>query len=182
MDVEVMIGGVASGDELRSLRTWLFDEPEFRGRVTLREMPPQPGNMGPSADALVLALASGGGAVLVATALRTLGSVLVEWLRSRTGQVEVTARRADGVEVTLSATQVRRLSAADVGKTLDDLVSRLDRSPDGEGPGLVPRLDASPDGKGDRAGSGQVPRLGSAPDGETAGSADAVPPSPPPAG
>ena len=162
-----MIGGVASGDELRSLRTWLLDEPEFRGRVTLRETPPQPGNMGPIADALVLALASGGGVVLARTALRTLGSVLVAWLRSRTGQVEATVRRADGAEVILIATQVRRLSAADVAKTLDDLVSRLDPSPDGEGDG---------------AGSGPVPRLDSAPDGETAGSADAVPPSPPPAG
>jgi Effector Associated Constant Component 1 len=170
MDVEVMTGGVASGDELLSLRTWLLDEPEFRGRVSLRETPPQPGKMGPITDALVLALASGGGVVLARAALRTLGSVLVAWLRSRTGQVEVTARRADGAEVTLSATQVRRLSAADVAQLLDDLVSRLDPSPDGEG---------------DRAGSGLVPRLDSAPDGESAGSADAVPPtppSPPPAG
>jgi hypothetical protein len=145
MDVEVMTGGVASGDELLSLRTWLLDEPEFRGRVNLRETPPQPGKMGPGADALVLALASGGGAVLVATALRTLGSVLVAWLRSRTGQVEVTARRADGAEVTLSATQVRRLAAADVAQLLDDLVSRLDPSPDGEGSAdAVPPTPPSP--------------------------------------
>src|SRR5215470_2248345 len=167
MDVEVMIRGVASGDELISLRTWLLDEPEFRGRVSLRETPPQAGKMGPTADALVLALASGGGAMLVATALRTLGSVLVVWLKSRAGQVEVTARRVDGAEVTLSATQVRRLAAADVTQLLDDLVSRLDPSPHGEADG---------------AGSVLVPRLDTAPDGEGAESADAVPLTPPPAG
>jgi Effector Associated Constant Component 1 len=130
VDVEVTVESTASDDELRNLRTWLLDEPELRGRVMLRASLPQPGEMGPGAEALVLALAGGGGAVLAATTIRTLGSVLITWLKSRTSQVEVIARRADGTEVTLSATEVRKLSTDGVARMLDELVSRLGPSLD----------------------------------------------------
>jgi Effector Associated Constant Component 1 len=122
--VEITVEGVASADELRNLRTWLLDEPELRGRVILREALPQPGEMGAGADALVLALA-GGGAVLAATTVRTLSGVLITWLKSRTSRVEVTVRRADGSGVTLSVTEVRKLSTDEVARMLDELVSRL---------------------------------------------------------
>jgi hypothetical protein len=118
-------GTASAGDVLRNLRGWLLDEPDFRGRATLREAPARPGHMGPAVDALLLAFAGGGGAALGTETVRMLGGVLVAWLKARTSPVEVTVRRADGAEVTLSADDVRGLSADGVARMLDDLTLRL---------------------------------------------------------
>jgi len=45
-----------TGDELRSLRRWLLSIADLRGRVTIREQPPEAGQMGPRLEALVLGL------------------------------------------------------------------------------------------------------------------------------
>lgn len=123
-----MVGNAASGDELRNLRAWLLDEPEFRGRVTLRETPPQPGEMGLDVGELVLALAGASGAVLAEATLRKLGSLLITWLKTRrrtsTNPVEVTIRRPDGVKVIVTAED----AANDVAGMLDELVLRLGAS------------------------------------------------------
>lgn len=134
VNIEIMVDDIESGDEPRNLRGWLLDEPEFRGRVRLREALPRPGVMGPVPDALVLTLAGGGGVVATAT-VRMLGSVLIAWLKSRTSQVEVTLRRADGAEVTLNATEVRKLSTDGVALMLDELATRLGPSHAGESEG-----------------------------------------------
>jgi hypothetical protein len=42
-DVEVRVEGPGSADELRSLRTWLIDDDDFRGRVQLHEADPPRG-------------------------------------------------------------------------------------------------------------------------------------------
>lgn len=47
VDVEITTGDASSGDQLRNLRRWLLDEPEFRGQVALREASPRAGEMGP---------------------------------------------------------------------------------------------------------------------------------------
>ena len=138
-------GAGSSSDVLRDLRGWLLDEQDFRGRATLREAPAGPGRMGPAVDALLLAFAGGGGAALGTAAVRTMGGVLVTWLKARTSPVEVTVRRADGAEVTLSADDVRGLSADGVARMLDDLVVRLG-PPSGDGQ----------DGRGGRPGADAV--------------------------
>jgi hypothetical protein len=73
---------------LRDLHAWLLDEPELRGRVRLREAPIAPGELGPAADALQLVLGAGGGAA-------TAASVIIAWLRSRSGEVTVKLTRGD---------------------------------------------------------------------------------------
>lgn len=91
LDVELVVDGDPSGDELRSLRRWLLEVPEFRGRVSLRESAPGPGEMGPRLDAVVLAL--GGAAERSAEAL---DHTLTAWLTSR-------RRPAPGAAFTLQA-------------------------------------------------------------------------------
>jgi hypothetical protein len=151
MDVEILAGGASPGEELRSLLTWLLDEPEFHGRVRLREAAPHRGKMGLDVSALVLAFASGGGAVLATTALRTLGNVIVTWMKTRTSPVDVTVRWANGAEVTLAADEVNGLSADGVARLLDDLTKRLGTPPSNAGGG-------NSNGSGDTdAGPGPAP-------------------------
>jgi hypothetical protein len=129
MEVEIVIDGASSGDELRSLQRWLLDEPEFRGRVVLREAAPRQAEMGLDIAALVLAFAGGGGAAFAATTARTLGNVIVTWMKARTSPVDVTVRWANGAEVILTADEIRGLSADGVARLLDDLTKRLGSLP-----------------------------------------------------
>jgi Effector Associated Constant Component 1 len=150
VDVEIMVGNVESGDELRNLRAWLLDEPEFRGRVTLREAPPRPGEMGPDVGALVLTLVAAGGAVLTEATLRKLGSVLTTWLKARkrtntsADPTMITIRRPDGNQVVWNDDEVRRLSTNELAQMLDELVLRLGPSPSGRGEGEDPPSNARP--------------------------------------
>jgi hypothetical protein len=68
----------SSGDELRSLRRWLLDVPEFRGRVTVREQPPEPGELGPRLEALILSLE---GATVRAAG--SFGDTVAAWAEAR---------------------------------------------------------------------------------------------------
>ncbi|WP_347176877.1 TIR domain-containing protein [Parafrankia sp. EAN1pec] len=90
--VELIVVGDAAGDHLRSLRSWLLEEPELRGRVSLREAPPGPGEMGPRPAAVVVSLR--------ASALRSVQALdlaLASWGRSRrSGQeIQVELRAGD---------------------------------------------------------------------------------------
>ncbi|MDY7084117.1 MAG: hypothetical protein SYR96_03330 [Actinomycetota bacterium] len=112
-------GAESGGDELRAMRRWLVAEEEFRGRVELVEAPVVPGHLGPALDALSVLLGSSSGA---------LATMLVEFLRTRKGRVEVTVTRSDGAAVTLNAERVRDMSpakmaefTAEVSRTLRDV-------------------------------------------------------------
>lgn len=102
-------------DELSSLRQWLGDEPEFRGRVRLEEAPFEAGQMGGLADALSVALASGGALTVLA------GSVSV-WLRQRRSTLRVTIVSPDGSSQEITAT----------GPAADTLAAKVDPHPTGE--------------------------------------------------
>ncbi|PPK70362.1 hypothetical protein V5P93_000758 [Actinokineospora auranticolor] len=66
-----------SGDTLRSAFSWLREEDDLRGRVHLRQAPPQAGQMGSPWEAIVVAALSAGGAVPVL--INTLGT----WIRNQ---------------------------------------------------------------------------------------------------
>jgi hypothetical protein len=119
VDVSVVIAGDGAGDELRSLRAWLVEEDELRGRVRLRQRPPEPDELGAVDDVLIVALGPGG----VAT---VLASVLITWIRHRTGDVTVKLTRPDGTSVDVTAKHVRGLAAADVQTLTTELSRSLD--------------------------------------------------------
>ncbi|SFY49741.1 effector-associated constant component EACC1 [Streptomyces sp. F-1] len=122
MDVKVAVDGGRAADELRSLREWLVADPSLRGRVRLEAAPPAPGTLGSALETLSVALGPGG----VATAL---ASVLITWIRRRSGGVTLTVRRGDGASFGLKAPSVRELSPQDV----TELTRRLSESLDGPG-------------------------------------------------
>ncbi|MFI5774577.1 hypothetical protein ACIA74_40090 [Streptomyces sp. NPDC051658] len=115
----VEVVGDRSADELRSLRDWLVAEEELRGRVRLELPPPEPGALGSIVAALTVALGHGG----VATAA---ASVLIAWLRRRTGDVSVKTTRPDGTSTEFSATHVSGLDATELQRITVELSRSLD--------------------------------------------------------
>ncbi len=107
MEVSVAVVGDSGADGLRSLYEWLAGDDELRGRVRPVQAPPASGTLGPVLSSLVIALGPGG--VATATA-----SVLISWIRHRTGNQAVRITRADGTSLELSVTRVRGLDAAGV--------------------------------------------------------------------
>lgn len=107
-------GETGSGDDLRSLRTFLLGEPGYQGRVTAVEVPALEGTLGPVLESLQVAVGSGAG---------VFGGVLIAWIRSRTGKCTVHVKREDGSEFTLTHQRVRAASAAEVS----ELAEQLDR-------------------------------------------------------
>jgi hypothetical protein len=128
-------------DELRSLRAWLVGEDELRGRVTMVEQPPRPGELGPVTDALLVALGQGGAATVLAAGL-------VSWLRSRHGDINITAeRRGDQTKIQVSAKRVRGLDADGLRSEIDRLGHALSNGlPPGNDPGSPNPADGQPAG------------------------------------
>jgi hypothetical protein len=99
--VSVSLDHDDSADQLRGLAGWLRNENEFRGRVTLTERIPEPGQMGGVLDALTVAIGSGGAA-------GTLVQSLFLWLRQRRSRpsVHLKLKSNDGREVELDLLDV----------------------------------------------------------------------------
>lgn len=108
-----------SAPELNQLYAWLREEDELRGRLSLSGPPPRPGELGSAVDILLVSLAPGG----VAGALV---AGLFSWLRTRTSDVKIHLRKADGGEVDLSATAVRGMTAAEMTRAITKLSDQLD--------------------------------------------------------
>jgi hypothetical protein len=152
--VEVVVGVAGAADDVRSLRRWLIAEDEFRGRVRPVDEPVRPGVLGPSpAELLVEAVGPGGVG---------LAAVLVAWLRSRRGDVDLTVQLRGGqTTVRVSARRVRGVAFDGLAAEIERLgraVDALDR-PDGAAqaeleagsePGPVPEAGQAPGGPGER--------------------------------
>lgn len=119
-DLRITVAGQGAVAELRSLRAWLTSESALRGRVRLIQGQAAPDALGSLPEALVVALGPGG----VATAAAT---VLIAWIRRRTGDVSVRVSRSDGAETEVTATHVRGLDAAAVR----EMVAEWSRSLEG---------------------------------------------------
>jgi len=118
--IEVQTGLADAGD-VRSLRQWMVADEMLRGRVRVSTAPPDHGTLGGVVETLTVALGPGG----VATAL---ASVLISWIRRRTGNVSVKISKPDGASYEFSATNIRSLS----GVELQEVTAKLARHLDGE--------------------------------------------------
>jgi len=119
MDVTVTVLDGRGVDDVRDLSSWLSDQEELRGRVSMVGPPTTPGSLGGLADTLVASLAPGGVAGAFATAL-------VAWIRYRSGNLRTVVRRADGSQVELAAERVRGLDAQALRKVVGDLTRTLE--------------------------------------------------------
>jgi Effector Associated Constant Component 1 len=90
VETRLAIAGTDSvHDELSSLRQWLGQESEFRGRVRIEQAATQSGQMGGLAEALSVALSSEG-------ALTVLAASVAVWLRQRRSKLTVKITNVDG--------------------------------------------------------------------------------------
>ncbi|QRP49037.1 hypothetical protein [Amycolatopsis sp. FDAARGOS 1241] len=118
-------------DALVSLYDWLSHEDDLRGRVSLARPVPAPGEMGGIADAIVVALGSGG-------AIATLATALPIWLgksRRATVQIEVAADE-HGRKVVVRAENVKDVEV--LLRQVLDQTTRHDRGPAATGTGRDP--------------------------------------------
>jgi hypothetical protein len=116
-------GGV---NPTRSLRSWLVDVDELRGRVQLIESSSQPGGLGTWAEALAVILAPGGAAAVLAGAV-------VSWTRWNRSDLQVTLRRGNGDQAEVNVKRLRGLDAAGLPAVIDALRQWLDDDTPGEG-------------------------------------------------
>ncbi|MGW6753148.1 effector-associated constant component EACC1 [Streptomyces sp. NPDC055006] len=112
--VTLSVSGGAT--ESTDLAVWLDEEDALRGLVRREAGPVPEGALGGELQQLAVGLTSGG----VATAL---ASVVVAWLRRRTGSVTVRISGRDGFELEVRADQVRNMDAEQLRAQVDQLVS-----------------------------------------------------------
>ncbi|CUU58102.1 hypothetical protein Ga0074812_11711 [Parafrankia irregularis] len=119
--VELVVIGDAAGDQLRSLRSWLLEEPELRGRVSLREAPPAPGEMGPRPDAVVVSLRAS-----AARSVRAVDQALAGWGRSRRSAEAVRVLvRLENLQMEMSMSP-ESLADPAVRSFFEDLITRAE--------------------------------------------------------
>ena len=106
------------GGGTAELAAWLDQEDELRGQVRREPGPVPEGALGAELAQLVLSLGSSGAATAMA-------SVVIAWLRRRTGKVSVTLKRPDGSTVELTAERVRALDSAGLRAQVDQLVAAV---------------------------------------------------------
>lgn len=112
-------GADAAGDDgAAALAAWLEADDELRGYVRREPAPLPEGALGAELAQLVVSLGSSG-------AVTAMASVVIAWLRRRTGSVSVRLTRPDGSAVELSAERVRALDAAGVRGQVDQLVAAV---------------------------------------------------------
>ena len=103
-----LVEGRDPAGELVSLKQWLTRDDELRGRVTVSQPQLSVDGMGGVADAVVVALGSGGAATVLA------GSLSV-WLRSRRADVTIEVTGPDGRNVRVVAKRVSDPNALILG-------------------------------------------------------------------
>ncbi|MFG1845880.1 effector-associated constant component EACC1 [Micromonospora carbonacea] len=118
MDAVVVAEGPNAADDLRSLRQWLTDTEELRGRAQSKESPPPVGTLGPVLDALLVALAPG-------AAVTALATTLVAWLRNRRSDVRIKVTLKDGRSLELDAKRVSNLDSEALRRQMDEIVGVL---------------------------------------------------------
>ncbi|MEU9887689.1 hypothetical protein [Sphaerisporangium sp. NPDC051011] len=120
MDVAVIAEGPDGGDQLRSLRDWLVDSQELRGRVDGVERSPEIGTLGPVLDALSVALGPAGAATAFATGL-------IAWLRTRRGDVHIKVTLPDRSSLELTAKRVSGLDTGALQQQVTEVADLLSR-------------------------------------------------------
>jgi hypothetical protein len=109
---------LAAGEDIADLAAWLDAEDELRGHVRREPAAVPEGALGATIAQLALSLGSG-------SAVTAMASVIIAWLRRRTGTVSVTLTRPDGSSLELSADRVRALDAEALRAQVDQVVAAV---------------------------------------------------------
>jgi hypothetical protein len=101
MEMKLSVTGGEAPDAFESLVDWLRGDVQLSGRIGLVRGATGPGEMGTVVDMLTVAVGTGGGLTLLASALQA-------WLsQPRHSQIQVTVRGHGGDTVVIEADRVR---------------------------------------------------------------------------
>jgi hypothetical protein len=110
-------GGNTSHTQENDLSAMLGSHPLLRGRVQPSTERHDASGLNPSLAALLVDLSP--------AAIGAFTSILLTWLRHRTGSTRLTLRRPDGARLELSAQRVRNLNAAELTTLATQLTEAL---------------------------------------------------------
>lgn len=119
----VTLSVAGSLDDSMALGALLDTDPDLRGHVRRAVAQVPEGVLSGGLPDLLIALGSSG----VATAL---ASVLMVWLRQRSGSVSVHITRPDGTQLELTAERVRALGSDELKAHVDELTAQLSTDAD----------------------------------------------------
>lgn len=119
----VTLSVTGSLDDSVALGALLDTDPDLRGHVRRAVAQVPEGALSGGLPDLLIALGSSG----VATAL---ASVLMVWLRQRSGSVSVHITRPDGTQLGLTAERVRALDSDELRAYVDQLTAQLSTDAD----------------------------------------------------
>jgi hypothetical protein len=105
VDVWLSVEGVDPVAGLEELSEWLAHEPHLRGLLSPRIRPPQTGELGVLADALVAAIGSGGALTVLVGSLKTYLS------QPRHADVRIVVSSPDGRRVEIDVKRARDAEA-----------------------------------------------------------------------
>jgi hypothetical protein len=104
-----------------ALAAFLDQQPQLRGRVHLIGDGQQTGGISQSVAMIIIDLGP--------TVLGTFASLVIAWLRHRTGNAHVTITRADGTKLDLQAQRVKNLSGPELTALATELGKALNAPP-----------------------------------------------------
>lgn len=118
---------VVDGENAAELAAWLEAEDALIGCVRRDPGPVPEGALGAGLEQLVMSVGSGG----VATAM---ASVLIAWLRRRSGPVTVRVTRPDGITIEVQAEQVQKMKPEELRAQVNELAAAIWRNGDVQDP------------------------------------------------
>ncbi|WP_306206158.1 effector-associated constant component EACC1 [Actinoplanes sp. RD1] len=130
-------GGNPPGPEMRNLSTALDSHPHLRGRTQLGAEGHHAPGLNETLTTLLVDLSP--------AALGAFSTIVLTWIRHRTGTARLTVRRPDGARLELSAQRVRNLNAdqlATLATQLTEALTPTPPPPDGAQPTRAGQLTA----------------------------------------
>jgi hypothetical protein len=106
-ELRLSIDSEVDGDAIRELAEWLISDDALYGNVRLTAPAAPDGAMGAALSEIAVVLGPGGVAAAFA-------SVIITWLRRRTGSLSVRITRSDGTEIQLTAENAHALTSDEV--------------------------------------------------------------------
>jgi len=117
-EVSLDITSDVDSDAVRELADWLMSDDALYGNVRLTVPSAATGTMGAGVPELAVLLGPGGVAAAFA-------SVVIAWLRRRTGSLSLCIRRPDGTEIRLAAENIRPLAPEEIRAQVAQLAAEV---------------------------------------------------------
>jgi hypothetical protein len=119
MEIHVSLDGSENTEILVALRMALSGEEALRGRTSMVSAPPEPGTLGGGLTAIAVQLGP--------AAITAFTTVLVAWIRQRSGRVKLLVTNRDGLRIEVDAEKFQARDAATLHQMTAELAARMSR-------------------------------------------------------